>query len=100
MRDNGLRAVSRPPSSAPADLPTVGDKTKGLVRREGLLPSFVNAEGGAVYLEVRPDAEGNAGRFLYREALRTGIGSNDLGWTGARWAQSTWCASSHATTGC
>ena len=61
------------------DLPTLADKTKGLVRREGLLPSYVDARGGAVYVEVAPDADGEAGEFLYRETLRTGVGSNDLG---------------------
>lgn len=61
------------------DLPTIAEKTKDLTRREGLLPSYVDAKGGSVYLELKPDATGNAGEFLYTEFLKTGVGSNDLG---------------------
>ncbi|RYG34736.1 DUF5117 domain-containing protein [bacterium] len=61
------------------DLPTIAEKTRGLVRREGLLPSYVNPQEGAIYLEIQPKADGTAGDFLYRESLRTGVGSNDLG---------------------
>lgn len=61
------------------DLPTIAEKTKGLARREGLLPSYLDPQGGAVYLELAPEADGAAGRFLFHESLRTGVGSNDLG---------------------
>jgi hypothetical protein len=61
------------------DLPTIAEKTKELTRREGLLPSYVDAKGGSVYLEFKPDANGNAGEFLYHESLKTGLGSNELG---------------------
>ncbi|RYG25061.1 DUF5117 domain-containing protein [bacterium] len=66
------------PMLAP-ELPTIAEKTKELVRRDGLLPSYVDAKGGAIYLELKPEATGEAGEFLYTESLRSGVGSNDLG---------------------
>ncbi|MCH7873300.1 MAG: DUF5117 domain-containing protein, partial [Planctomycetes bacterium] len=62
-------------------LPTIAKKTDGLEKREGLLTTYVDAERGKVWLEVAAAAEsgGESGRFLYTDALLTGLGSNPVG---------------------
>ncbi|MEM7050587.1 MAG: zinc-dependent metalloprotease [Acidobacteriota bacterium] len=63
-------------------LPTVQEKIEaaGLEERSGLLDLFVDEAAGAVWLRVPPaDDRGVAGRYLYFEALLTGLGSNPIG---------------------
>lgn len=62
-------------------LPTIGEKTTGLERRDGLLTTFVDAERGKLWLEVPAAATpgGESARLLYTDALLTGLGSNPVG---------------------
>src|SRR5262249_2472515 len=66
------------PTAAPAkDLDKL---TTGLTRRDGLLPVYVDAKQGKIYLALpAPDAEGVAGRFIYMASLKTGLGSAPIG---------------------
>lgn len=75
-----MNLVAFIPLLAP-ELPTIAAEVQrlGLSRREGLLPSYLEPRAGKVYLELSPKEDGSAGEFLYRESLRTGVGSNDLG---------------------
>jgi hypothetical protein len=57
------------------------EKTKSAQRRDGLLVTWLDAKAGKFYLELpKPSGPRNeCGRFLYLEAIRTGLGSNPVG---------------------
>jgi hypothetical protein len=57
------------------------EKTRTATRRDGLLVTWLDARAGKLYLELpRPSGPRNeCGRFLYLEAIRTGLGSNPVG---------------------
>lgn len=66
-----------------------GDKaveaTAGLARQEGLLPVYVDKDKGRILIALPPaDASGVSGRFLYVSALKTGLGSAQVGLDRAR----------------
>jgi hypothetical protein len=61
-------------------LPALAEKTKGLERRDGLLPLYVDAKRGRLWLELPPPgARGVVGEYLYVEGILTGLGSNPVG---------------------
>lgn len=62
-------------------------KTKGAVRRAGLLTTWLDAKAGKLFLEL-PAPSGprsESGRFLYLEGIRTGLGSNPVGLDRGQW---------------
>ena len=65
----------------PQGLPSIAEKTKGLDRRDGLFATYVAPSAGTVYMEVpKPQGdEGVAAEVLYTSAIRSGLGSNDVG---------------------
>ena len=69
------------PPTPQTELPSIATKTTGLERREGLLPVYLDAQRGKLWLELPPPsaARGEVGRFLYVEGLLTGLGSNPVG---------------------
>lgn len=57
------------------DLPSIGEKTKGLEKNEGYFTYYWDEAEGKLWLEVdRLDQE-----FLYVNSLTAGVGSNDIG---------------------
>ncbi len=61
-------------------IPTIGEKTAGLERADGLLTTWVDRDRGRIYLEVpAPGEHGVAAELLYVEGLLTGLGSNPVG---------------------
>lgn len=79
-------AVAQPPETrGKEEIPTVTEATKDLDRRDGLLPLWIDAKRGKVWVEVPAPgaAEGGAGNlvgsYLYVEGLVTGLGSNPVG---------------------
>jgi len=68
------------PAAAAEPLPTVAGKTDGLARDEGFLTLYRDDDAAKLWLVVPPpDARGRCLRFLYVEAIATGVGSNPLG---------------------
>jgi hypothetical protein len=53
--------------------------TAGLERRPGLLPVYVDAKSGRVFLALTPDAAGDCGEYLYQVYMRSGLGSTPVG---------------------
>jgi len=61
-------------------MPTIGEKTAGLERADGLLTTWVDRDRGRIFLEVpAPGEHGVSAEFLYVEGLLTGLGSNPVG---------------------
>jgi uncharacterized protein DUF4953/uncharacterized protein DUF5117 len=65
----------------PDVLPTVGEKTAGLERHEGLLNLYFDRARGKLWVEVPPATGpgGEVGQYLYVEGLLSGVGSNPVG---------------------
>jgi len=56
-------------------LPTIEEKTNGLIKNDGYIPFYWDAYMGKLWLEIaRTDSE-----FLYQTSLPAGLGSNDIG---------------------
>jgi hypothetical protein len=65
------------PATGSAQVPTLADKTRGLVRQDGFLPFYWDSSAGKLWLEIpaaRLDRE-----LLYITGASTGLGSNDIG---------------------
>jgi hypothetical protein len=79
-----LMLASLPVAAAPQkpEAPaSVSSITAGLKKQSGLLPIYVDARAGKIWLEV-PAAKGPGGEigsYLYVESLLTGLGSNPVG---------------------
>lgn len=56
-------------------LPSIADKTDGLVHKSGFVPIYWDDENAKVYLEINKLDED----FLYLSSLPAGLGSNDIG---------------------
>jgi len=70
-----LAAALPPALHAQAPLPSVGEKTRGMERRDGFLPVYWDASTGKLWMEIpRPGQE-----LIYVVSLPAGIGSNDIG---------------------
>jgi len=70
------------PQALPAEArPAPSDQSlKGLERKSGLLPVYLDAKGGRILLALAPtDKDGTYGRFLYQVYLRAGLGSTPVG---------------------
>lgn len=52
------------------------EKTKGATRSEGLFTTYLNPKENKLFLEILPD---QFREFLFVSAIRTGLGSNDIG---------------------
>ncbi|HSG99823.1 MAG TPA: DUF5117 domain-containing protein, partial [candidate division Zixibacteria bacterium] len=64
------------PNPAAVEPPaTIAEKTKGLLKTDGLFPFYWDAASGKLFLEI-PHVEVE---FLYVNSLRTGLGSNPVG---------------------
>ncbi len=60
--------------------PKIADKTKGLVKKEGLLTYYFDVNNEKILLEIPPpNAKGEVGSYLYVEGLVGGLGSNEIG---------------------
>ena len=62
-------------AQAPAQVPTIGEKTTGMHRLAGYFSLYWDAKQGKLWLEI--DKWGT--EFLYQSGLPAGIGSNDIG---------------------
>ena len=58
---------------------TMAEATAGLERRSGLLPVYLDSKWGRLLLVLTADAKGDCGEFLYRTAMRSGLGSTPVG---------------------
>src|SRR5215510_11588722 len=67
------RAAETP--QAPAQMPTIGEKTAGMQKLPGYFNLYWDAKAGKLWLEI--DKWGT--EFLYQSGLPAGIGSNDIG---------------------
>src|SRR5215471_2983421 len=67
------RAAETP--QAPAQMPTIAEKTAGMQKLPGYFNLFWDAKQGKLWLEI--DKWGS--EFLYQSGLPAGIGSNDIG---------------------
>jgi hypothetical protein len=56
-------------------VPTIVEKTAGMVFHDGFIPFYWDSLQGKIWLEI----ESTRGEFLYMTSLPTGIGSNDIG---------------------
>ena len=65
--------------AAAAEEKSFAERTAGLESRAGLLTLWLDREGGGLWLEVPPAADGLVGEYLYVEGLVTGLGSNPVG---------------------
>ena len=62
-------------SSALAALPSIGEFTSDMTKKDGLIPVYYDDESDKVYLAVpTSDAE-----YLFQSSLPYGVGSNDIG---------------------
>src|SRR5215475_7596115 len=62
-------------AQAPAQVPTIGEKTAGMQKKPGYFNLYWDAKQGKLWLEI--DKWGS--EFLYQSGLPAGIGSNDIG---------------------
>ncbi len=75
-------AAKKPPVAPPKppEKPPVEAKIAGLEHRAGLLDLYLDKKAGKVWLALPPGGpDGRIGRYLYVEALRSGLGSNPVG---------------------
>ena len=72
-------ALARRKDTASAE--AFAERTRSATRRPGLLVTWLDAKAGKLLLELpKPSGpRGECGRFLYLEAIRTGLGSNPVG---------------------
>lgn len=52
---------------------------QGLVVKQGLITTIVDADKGKVMLSLKPQADGTLGRYIYTGYLTAGLGSNPVG---------------------
>ena len=69
------QASAEKAGQAPAQMPTIGEKTAGMQRLAGYFNLYWDAKQGKLWLEI--DKWGM--EFLYQSGLPAGIGSNDIG---------------------
>ena len=62
-------------SSALAALPSIGEFTSDMTKKEGLIPVYYDDESDKVYLAVPTDHA----EYLFQSSLPYGVGSNDIG---------------------
>jgi hypothetical protein len=70
-----LAAAAAPPLRAQAPLPSIGEKTRGMDRRDGFLPVYWEAATGKLWMEIPRAGE----EMIYVVSLPAGLGSNDIG---------------------
>src|SRR4051794_6355555 len=64
-----------PESPVVAPIASIADKTKGMEKRDGLLPLYIDEKEGKLWIEVPRLGQ----EMIYQISLSRGIGSNDLG---------------------
>ena len=64
-----------PESPVAAPIASIADKTKGMEKRDGLLPLYIDEKEGKLWIEVPRLGQ----EMIYQISLSRGIGSNDLG---------------------
>ena len=62
-------------SSALAALPSIGEFTSDMTKKDGLIPVYYDDESDKVYLAVPTDHA----EYLFQSSLPYGVGSNDIG---------------------
>ena len=62
-------------SSALAALPSIGEFTSDMTKKDGLIPVYYDDESDRVYLAVPTDHA----EYLFQSSLPYGVGSNDIG---------------------
>ena len=62
-------------SSALAALPSIGEFTSNMTKKDGLIPVYYDDESDKVYLAVPTDHA----EYLFQSSLPYGVGSNDIG---------------------
>ena len=62
-------------SSALAALPSIGEFTSDMIKKDGLIPVYYDDESDKVYLAVPTDHA----EYLFQSSLPYGVGSNDIG---------------------
>ena len=69
--------AQNPPASAPAQPQpaTIASRTRGMEKRDGFVPIYLDDRQGKVYLEVASDSM----RMIVTQQLSTGLGSNPIG---------------------
>jgi hypothetical protein len=71
---------SSPPGKAASVDKTYASAVRGLDRRDGLVPVFLDHKGGRVLVELpRAAADGAIGEYIYQVYLRAGLGSTPVG---------------------
>ncbi|HKW32903.1 MAG TPA: zinc-dependent metalloprotease [Candidatus Acidoferrum sp.] len=75
LQQRSAEAGAASAGQAPAQLPTIGEKTAGMHRLAGYFNLYWDAKQGKLWLEI--DKWGT--EFLYQSGLPAGIGSNDIG---------------------
>ena len=71
----GSTRSGSPPGTATASSSAIADKTKGLTRRDGFIPVYIDEKQGKLLLELPRDTM----RVLMFYGLATGLGSNPIG---------------------
>jgi hypothetical protein len=64
-----------PPRSSTSEDTSIAAKTRGMEKRDGFIPIYLDAKGEKIYLVIPPDSM----RVLYFLSLATGLGSNPIG---------------------
>src|SRR3954463_16627730 len=64
-----------PESPVAAPIASIADKTKGMEKRDGLLPLYIDEKEGKLWIEVPRLGQ----EMIYQISLSRGIGSNKLG---------------------
>lgn len=72
--------AARNASPAPEGGDVFARRTGGLVKQQGLFPTFVDRANGKVFIQLPPpDKDGISGRFIYQSILATGLGATPIG---------------------
>ena len=64
-----------PPRSSTSEDTSIAAKTRGMEKRDGFIPIYLDAKGEKIYLVIPHDSM----RVLYFLSLATGLGSNPIG---------------------
>src|SRR5690349_23549380 len=75
LQQRSAEAGAEKAAQAPAQIPTIGEKTAGMQKWAGYFNLYWDAKQGKMWLEI--DKWGS--EFLYQSGLPAGIGSNDIG---------------------
>ncbi len=72
---SGAAQATRAASTTPSAAKSIADAAKGMEKRDGFIPIYLDPKGEKIYLEIPHDSM----RVLYLLSLATGLGSNPIG---------------------